>query len=82
MQPIKMIMIYYWDKRNGGHLEHVKNESFELETSNQGFFFIVIISAARIWYLFFFEFHDSVINHYHINGCVYYEIVLNDFVSK
>ena len=24
MQPINMIMIYYWDKRNGGHLEHVK----------------------------------------------------------
>ena len=22
MQPINMIMIYYWDKRNGGHLEH------------------------------------------------------------
>ena len=23
MQPINMIMIYYWDKHNGGHLEHV-----------------------------------------------------------
>ena len=23
MQPLNMIMIYYWDKRNGGHLEHV-----------------------------------------------------------
>ena len=23
MQPINMIMIYYGDKRNGSHLEHV-----------------------------------------------------------
>ena len=23
MQPINMIMIYYWDERNGGHLEHI-----------------------------------------------------------
>ena len=22
MQPINMIMTYYWNKRNGGHLEH------------------------------------------------------------
>ena len=21
---INMIMIYYWDKRNGGHLEHIQ----------------------------------------------------------
>ena len=23
MQPINTIMIYYWDKHNGGHLKHV-----------------------------------------------------------
>ena len=23
-QPINMKMIYYWDKRNGYHLEHVR----------------------------------------------------------
>ena len=23
MQPINIIMIYYWGKCNGGHLEHV-----------------------------------------------------------
>ena len=39
MWPVNMMMIYYWGKRNGGHLEHVlkKNASFELETSNQSF---------------------------------------------
>ena len=36
MQPIIMIMIYYWVKGNGGHFEirPVKNASFEQETSN------------------------------------------------
>ena len=36
MQPINLIMIYNWDKHNGGHLQHAlkKNASFELETSN------------------------------------------------
>ena len=24
MQPINMIMIHFWDKRNGDHLEHVR----------------------------------------------------------
>ena len=39
MQPINM-MIYYWDKCNGGHLEHIlkKNVAFDLQTSNQCFF--------------------------------------------
>ena len=43
MQPIDMIMIYYWGKYNGGHLE--------LETSNE-YFLIVIISPSRTCNLF------------------------------
>ena len=41
MQPINMIIIYYWDKCNGGHLERAlyKNASYELEISNQCFFY-------------------------------------------
>ena len=34
MQPINMIMTYYWDKRNAGHLEHILLKILELETSN------------------------------------------------
>ena len=26
MQRINMIMIYYWDKRNGGHMEHASQK--------------------------------------------------------
>ena len=44
-----------------------ENASFKLETSNQCFFLIVIISASWTCNIFF-EFLVSVINHYHING--------------
>ena len=51
MQPINLIMFYYWDKHNGGHLEQLqkKNASFELDTSNKWF------------YLLFYQFPGHVI---------------------
>ena len=42
MQLINMIIIYYWNKCNGRHLEHVKNVSFKQETSNQFFFWLLL----------------------------------------
>ena len=30
MQPDNMIMIYYWDKRNGGYLEHTLQKMYPL----------------------------------------------------
>ena len=68
MQPIPIIMIYYWDKYHGGHLEHVlqKNASFELKTSNQYFFNCYYISFKDLQS--FFEFLVSIINPYQMNG--------------
>ena len=67
MQPINMIMIYYWNKHNGAHLEKsYKNAFSELEISNQCFFNCYYISFQDMQ--LFFEFLASVMNHYHTNG--------------
>ena len=54
MQPINLIKIYYWDKRNDGHLNKSgkKNAVFELDIKSS-LFLIGILSASRTWYLFF-----------------------------
>ena len=53
MLPNDMIMIYYWDKRNGSHFGTypVKNEPFRLETSKFLIFFIISASRTcnRFW---------------------------------
>ena len=65
MQPINMIMIYFYDKCDGGHLQHaqLQKASFELETS---IFFL--LSFHTLGYAIFFEFLVTVIKHYYING--------------
>ena len=35
MQPINMIMIYYWDTRSGGHLEYVLQKMHPLSKRDQ-----------------------------------------------
>ena len=64
MQPINMIMIYYRDKCNSGHLEHV--HPLSMRHQNNGFFNCNYISFQDMQS--FFEFLVSVINHYHNNG--------------
>ena len=81
MQSINMMVIHCLDDCNGGHLEYVnKNASFELETSNEAFFNRYYISFQDMQS--FYEFLDSIINHYHINGLHLFWDVLNDCLSK
>ena len=61
LQPIRLIMIYYWDKRT---TSNKKKAFFEPETSNKCFFNCYYISFQHMQS--FFEFRVSVINHYHI----------------
>ena len=68
MQFINMIMIYYRDRHNGDHLEHVLYKMHPLSQRHQinVFFNCYYISFQDIQSCF--EFLVSVINPYHING--------------
>ena len=57
----------------------VKNVSFELETSTQCFCYLLYQFPGHAIFILVFV---SEINHYHINDCINFETVSNDFVSS
>ena len=82
VQPIN-IRIYYWDKCNGVHLEHVKKKtSFELDIK-------LMCSVVFFIYFSFFNrlsghaiFWVSCLSNKSSVGCIYFKTVLNDSVCK
>ena len=67
--PNNMIMIYYWDKRNGDHLEHIhlKCILWARDIKLMGVFFKLSLYQLP-GHAIFFWFLTSIINYYHING--------------
>ena len=58
-----MIMIYYWDKRNGGHLEHVLQKCILWARDIKLIIFLIVNYILFQDMQSFFEFLVSVINH-------------------
>ena len=65
---INMIDIYYWDKSNGNHLEHIRLKCFLWSRDiKYMFFFFFFLNCYYISFLdiqSFVEFLVSIINHY------------------
>ena len=53
MQPNNMIMIHYWEKRNGGHLEHVLNKMDHLSWKHQINVFFMFLYQLPVHAIFF-----------------------------
>ena len=81
MQPIYMIMIYYWDNRNGGNFltRPVKNTSFKLETKYQYFFKNLYYINSQDIAIFF---RVSCLSNKSLVSNIYFETVFIDFVSN